>query len=73
MSFFGNGRSAMTFNLCICHLRSVFRVLLGRDAEESNPLNFVATRFSDSHPRRELSADEVRQLSGGDGSGRVQR
>ena len=62
MSFFGNGRSAMTYNLCICHLRSVFRVLLGKDAEESNPLNFVATRFSDSHPRRELSADEVRRV-----------
>ncbi len=62
MSYFGNGRSAMTFNLCVCHLRSVFRVLLGRDAEESNPLNFVAMKFSDSHPRRELSADEVRRV-----------
>ena len=62
MSFFGNGRSAMTFNLCICHLRSVFRVLLGRDAEESNPWNWMPRKISDSRPRRELSADEVRRI-----------
>lgn len=62
MSFFGNGRSAMTFNLCICHLRSVFRVLLGRDAEESNPWNWMPRTISDSRPRRELSADEVRRI-----------
>ena len=60
MRFFGEGRSAMTFNLCTCALRGIFRVLLGRGAEESNPLNFVAPKFPDSHPRRELSADEVR-------------
>lgn len=62
MGFFGCGRSAMTYNLCICSLRAVFRVLLGSDAEESNPLNFVAPKFSDSRPRRELSADEVRRI-----------
>lgn len=62
MSFFGRGRSAMTYNLCVCSLRAVFRVLLGRDAEGSNPLDFVAPKPSDSHPRRELSADEVRRV-----------
>ena len=62
MSFFGEHRSAMTFNLCICNLRGIFRVLLGKDAEESNPLNFIVPKLSDSHPRRELSADEVRRL-----------
>ena len=62
MVLFGERRSAMTFNLCICHLRGIFRVLLGRDAEGPNPINFIAPRFPDSHPRRELSADEVRRI-----------
>lgn len=62
MSFFGEHRSALTFNLCICHLRGIFRVLLGAGAEEANPLNFIAPKFPDSHPRRELSADEVRRI-----------
>lgn len=59
MSFFGERRSAMTFNLCISHLRAIFRVLLGRDTEKLNPMSFVASRLSDTRPRRELSADEV--------------
>ena len=62
MDFFGERRSAMTFNLCICHLRGIFRVLLGKKADASNPLDSVAPKFSDSRPRRELSADEVRRI-----------
>lgn len=62
LDFFGDGRSAMTFNLCICHLRGIFRVLLGNDGEESNPWNWVTPKVSDSRPRRELSADEVRRI-----------
>ena len=62
MDFFGERRSAMTFNLCICHLRGIFRVLLGGNADESNPLSFVAPKLPDSHSRRELSADEVRRI-----------
>ncbi len=62
MAFFGERRSAMTFNLCLCHLRGIFRVLLDASAGEANPLDFIAPRFSDSHPRRELSADEVRRI-----------
>lgn len=62
MSFFGERRSAMTFNLCVCSLRGIFRVLLGKDGEAANPLDYIASKFSDTRPRRELSTDEVRRV-----------
>lgn len=62
MSFFGEKHSAMTFNLCIGHLKGIFHVLLGRDAAETNPWNWIARKFSDTRSRRELSTDEVRRI-----------
>ena len=62
MTSFGENRAAMTVNLCAGHLRGIFRVLLGVEAERSNPLNWVAPRFPDTRPRRELSAAEVRRV-----------
>lgn len=62
MSFFGEKRSALSFNLCVGHLKGIFRVLLGRDGEEKNPWNWIVRKFSDSRSRRELSADEVRRI-----------
>ena len=62
LCFYGDRRSAMTCNLCICALRGVFRVLLREMAEAQNPWDFVASRFPDSQPRRELTAEEVRRL-----------
>ena len=61
MQSYGEKMSAATFNLCACRMKRLFRELLG-GPDSQNPFAFVSARFPDSHPRRELSADEVSRI-----------
>lgn len=55
-----NGSAAETVNKALFMLRGIFDILAGRS--ERNPFGHIAEMAFDSHPRRELTRDEIGRL-----------
>ena len=51
-----------SYNNRVCVLREIFRTLAHKAGLESDPWEGVRLRPDDSHPRRELTMDELRRL-----------